>query len=494
MKRIIYLLLCASLSQGFVACDTVDFGDKNENRNGATVLSPAGLLAGSIMSYSTITGRDGLMRPTLYVQYQSQVTYTDEMLYASSPASWYSYYVDVLANLDRVIKFNQDPANQGAALNAQGSVNNQIGVAMIMKAIVIKRVTDIWGDVPYSQAFKGLGNISPAYDKQEDVYKTLISELKAGRDMLNAAQQGPTGDILYNGNVTKWKKLANSVLLQATLQLSDRFPSPTGYAATEFKAALNNPAGVIESVSDGAWFQYEDVSGFRNPWNANRTRDYFMSGEFVDALQGDPKATSLNPTSSTTFDDRIKVYAKSTTREGVPYGHANGSGAGKNQVSTAFYWNDTSPLPMMTASYTYLNRAEAAVLGWTTEVPAAMLEKGIKLSFDALSEKSGTAISGDTYAAARLADAATVGMKQVIGEEKWKSLFGMAFDAWAEWRRTGIPTLKPARDYQNAGKIPTRYLYPSEEPNLNGSNYKAAISGLNPGEDQNTARVWWDVQ
>jgi hypothetical protein len=496
MKRIIYLLLCASLAQGFVACDTVDFGDKNENRNGATELSPAGLMSGAMMSYATAGGRDYLKKPTLYVQYQSQVTYTDEMLYSSAPSTWYTYYVDVLANLDRVIKYNQDPANQGAALNAQGSPANQIGVAMIMKAIVIKRVTDTWGDVPYSDAFKGLDGISPKYDKQEDIYKTLIKELKEGRDMLDASKNQPTGDIIYKGNVTKWKKLANSVLLQATLQLSERFPSPSGYAATEFKSALNHSAGVIDEVSEEAWFEYEDVTGFRNPWNVSRTRDYFMSGEFVDALQGDPKATSLNPTSSTTPDARIEVYAKSKTAEGVPYGHSDGSGkGGKNQVSTKYYWNDTTPLPMMTASYTYLNRAEAAQLGWSTEVAAEMLEKGIKLSFESLEQKTGQVITdeADAYATARLADVANVGMLQVIGEEKWKALFGMAFDAWSEFRRTGYPALKPARDYQNAGKIPTRYLYPSEEPNLNGTNYRAAISGLNPGEDQNTAKVWWDI-
>ncbi len=484
------------LVQSLVACETVDFDDINANRNGATKPSPAGLLSSAIMSFSNITGRDGLMRPTLAVQYQAQVTYTDEMLYSEAPSSWYTYYINVMAPLDQVIKYNQDEANQGAELNAQGAPNNQIGVAMIFKAIAMKRVTDTWGDAPYSQAFQGLEGISPAYDKQEDIYKTLIEELKAGRDMLDAGNALPTGDILYNGDVTKWKQLANSVLLQMSLQLSKRYPEPSGYAATEFNSALADANGVIDDVAEEAWFRFEDQVGFTNPWNANRTRDYFLTAEFVDAMQGDPKATSYNPTSNTTPDARINVYAKSATLEGVPYGFRNGSGSGKNQVSTKNYWNNTSTLPLMTASYTYLNRADAAAMGWTTEDAKVMLTKGIEASFATLEAHYEVAIADKAaaYAAKRVADATTVGIGQVIAEEKWVSLFGMGFDAWAEWRRTGIPTLKPAADYQNAGQIPRRYLYPVEEATLNGGAYQSGVAGLAPATDNNTARVWWDVE
>jgi hypothetical protein len=73
------------------------------------------------------------------------------------------------------------------------------------------------------------------------------------------------------------------------------------------------------------------------------------------------------------------------------------------------------------------------------------------------------------------------------------SLFGQAFDAWSEWRRTGLPVLKPATDYLNNGQIPTRYIYPREEATLNGANYDSGVSRLSTGSDDNTARVWWDV-
>lgn len=491
MKRLKYILtlLTALLTVG---CSTVDFGDLNVNKNGATEPYTAGLLSGAIMSYATYTGRDGLLKPTLYVQYQSQVTYVDEMLYSESPSSWYTYYVSSMENLQQIIDFVSNKDNQTSALLSQGSAENQIGVAMIMKAIIMKRVTDTWGDVPYTDAFKGSDALNPTYDKQENIYKALIANLKKGRDMLNASTTGPTGDIIYDGDVSKWKKLANSYILQMSLTLYKRYPTPSGYAATEFKAALNNAAGVIETVDDEAWFQYEDISGFRNPWNANRTPDYFLSREFTDAMNGNN--TTYNPTSNRIFDERLMVYADDYTLPGVPYGHRDGSGAGASSVSNDYYWNNTSPLPMMTASYTFLNRAEAADLGWTSENVTSMLQKGITMSFATLQSHTGVTLNAAPYVAARLADAGVVGNYQVIAEEKWFSLFGMGFDAWVEWRRTGYPDLTPAADHYNNGQIPRRYLYPVEEPGLNGPNYKTGISGLSPAEDKGTSRVWWDKQ
>ncbi|NDK56864.1 SusD/RagB family nutrient-binding outer membrane lipoprotein [Pontibacter fetidus] len=505
-KKLIYILLGCTLAQGFTACDTVDFGDTNENLNGPKKVYPAGLMSGAMMSFATTTGRSNLLVPTLLVQYQSQVTYTDEMLYAESPYSWAEYYNNMLPALNLVIKYNQDEKNHTSELLAQGAPENQIGVAMIMKAIVMKRVTDTWGDAPYSEALKGIENLTPTYDKQEDIYRSLIAELKQGRDMLDATKASPIGDIIYDGNVTKWKKLANSVLLQMTLQLSE---TPiVDFAKTEFNAALADPNGVIDEISEEAWFKYDKVVEFNNPYTPNRAADYFLSGEFVDAMQGDAPGSSLNPTSNHTPDGRLAIFAVNTTREGVPYGYSDESGSGKNQMNKNYFWNNMAPLPMMTASYTYLNRAEAAALGWTTEVATDMLTKGITMSFETLeahalpkantltaaevTKVSAVSEKGPAYAAARVADAATVGILQVIGEEKWKSLFPQGFDAWAEWRRTGYPELTPATDAVNSGAIPTRYLYPTEEATVNGANSKTGISTLSPATDKNDSKVWWD--
>jgi hypothetical protein len=217
-----------------------------------------------------------------------------------------------------------------------------------------------------------------------------------------------------------------------------------------------------------------------------------LSGQVV-IVAGEPFA-SYKPSSNTTFDSRLKVYADDFTKPGVPYGYNLGSGAGASSVSNANYWNNTTPLPMMTASYTFLNRAHAAQLGWTAESATAMLTEGIVKSYQTLDSHFGTSISADAaaYAAARVVDAGTFGNMQVIAEEKWVSLFGQGFDAWTEWRLTGYPDLLPATDYFNDGQIPRRYLYPTEESTLNNSMYMEGVGSLSPAADKNSSRVWWD--
>ena len=160
----------------------------------------------------------------------------------------------------------------------------------------------------------------------------------------------------------------------------------------------------------------------------------------------------------------------------------------------------------MTSAYTYLNRAEAAELGWTGEDAAAMLEQGILQSYASTTEYFGNGPQIDdnglepisitdeaqAFADARLADAASTGMLQVIGEEKWAALFPQGFLAWNEWRRTGWPNLTPSPDPLNDGAIPTRYLYPVNEINLNNANYQTGVGYLSPASDKNTSKVWWD--
>ncbi len=506
MRRFNKILLTVLLVNVFIACENVDFGDMNANRNGAEKPATSGLLAGAIMNYATLTNRTGITIPTLMVQYQAQVTYTDEMLYAQTPYGWGTYYTGIINQLDRIIEITSDASQVTPEVLLQGSAANQRAVAQIFKAVVMKRVTDLWGDVPNDEAAKGIENVTPAYDTQESIYSDIIAWVKEGRDMIVTSEKGPTGDIIYKGNMTNWKKFANSFLMQVAMQLSEVNPA---LGESTFREALTNAGttNMVVNVADEAWFTYVDLTGFRNPWNANRTADYFLTKEFTDAMKGNQGGASLNPTSTHTLDDRLKVYARSTTNDGVPYGYRDGSGAGKAQMNRNYYWNATSPLPIMTASYTYLNRAEAVAMGWTddmeTSTAAQLLNSGITKSFETLEAHSKTSTvkpAGETitgsaaaYATARLADAAGApGMLTVIREEKWKSLYGQAFDAWSEFRRTGVPNLKPAVDHYNDGNIPTRWIYPREEATLNGSNYDAAVARLS-GQDTNTSRVWWDV-
>lgn len=482
------------------SCETVDFGDTNENRNGALELNPGALLTATQRRFTAGIGfRDWLSNPHHYVHYQAQPVYQDPSRYAETPTDWSAYYVQTLANLDQILELSTDEEFiQTPAYLASGSVDNQVAVARIMKVLIFKRLTDTYGDIPYFEALDPAIQ-SPAYTPQEEIYIDFFKELKEARDMLDASQDGPAGDIIYDGDVSKWQKFANSLIMSVAIQLSET--SLASRAATEFQAALTNEYGVIETLDEEAWYQPLNVGTLDNPWTAFRPADYNMAEYFQDALQGEE-----DDYSNDVFDSRLLVYSTDPMADGLPLGLEDYGDLTSSAQISLYLTSPTSPFPIFTSAYTFLNRAEAAELGWTSEDPAAMLEQGILQSYASTTEYFGMgpqiidndleAISivdeAQAFADSRLEDAAATGMLQVIGEEKWAALFPQGFLAWTEWRRTGWPDLEPAADPLNDGLIPTRYLYPVNEINLNNANYTNAIQNLNPADDKNTSHVWWD--
>ncbi|SFU31622.1 Starch-binding associating with outer membrane [Pustulibacterium marinum] len=501
MKNIkLKVTLFLSLILATSACSDVDYGDTNVNPYAAQTGEPDALLRGAIVNYFDATGRDYLTRPTLYVQYLSQTQYTDEQRYNEAPADWSSYYTLTLESLKQVANTTED---------LRGTTENMNATAEILSVLVWKRVTDTFGDIPYFEALQTPAILNPAFTPQEEIYTDLIERAKAARDMFTESSTSftldPSTDIIYDGDIDMWRKFANSLILGLTIQLSNQYPSAGGYAATEFSAALNNPYGVLESTSEDAVFTPDVSGGVVNPYSQLRVADYRLSQELTDALKGNDDS-SLNPTSNRTLDERLYIFSDTPSGDGLPYGYATYSSYTDASHIQNWIRLGYSPAPIYTSSYTYLNRAEAAALGWTSEDAEAMLSAGIQASFDywedyqqvavdnddTFSSEDVIELNADDYIAARIVDATTVGIEQVIGEEKWISLFLSGFDAWAEQRRTGYPELTPSSAPFNNGTIPERLVYPTESSSVNTANYDVGVSGLSPATDLNSSSVWWN--
>lgn len=544
MKRysILTAFICI-LAVSITSCDSVDFGDINEDDDAPQEANPEALMANAMNQYYGLAGRSYQLNPTLYVQYQTQDTYTTEMRYGQNPYPWTDYYSGVLSNLNEVYTSTIDAAGN-PDLEAYGKAENQAAVANIFSAVVFKRVTDTWGPIPYrsadgetGEALNAENNKAPAYTDQETIYKDLISRVQNARDNIIPGAAGPTGDVLYGGDMENWQKFANSLILQMSLQLSEKYPSASGYAATQFNEALNHSAGVVDELSEEAWYNHENSPGQINPFTQSRGADYHLSEGFTDALQAKTPQDSaivysFNGDGLKSMDERIKVLSDDPSGTGVggPYG-TPGGGDGIN-INDATIWTADGDMPYMTAAYTYLNRAEAASRGWTSENVDQMLRQGIMMSYATFDGRydpgnendasvqtpnpdfdSGALQSdGSDYATDRIADAndpnvAPGGYEQVIAEEKWVALFPNGFDAWAEWRRTsekmswgtssegydikGYPGLVPAPDATNGGIIPRRYIYPSTESGVNTGSYDNGVEMLD-GDDDNYASFWWD--
>jgi len=446
-----------------------DFGDMNVNPNATPIPVTSALLTNVLAG---IGGTATSVTPGLYCQYFSQSQYTDESRYTPPQADFDGYYYGALNDLENIINVNSDAKYKDlAAIN--GSNANQIATARILKTYFYWLVTDYWGDVPYSQALKGTSQV--AYDKQSSIYPALIAELKAAVAQFDG---GATvkGDIIYSGNITKWKKFANSLRMMMALRLT-KVDAATG--KSEFAAALATGA-IIDASADNFTVNYPG-GAFLNPWYSTYlTRKDQGVASFVTDMQ---KANS---------DPRAAVFGSSTV--GIPYGltrdlatsfiNANPSWA---YVLSAAKRAANSPVIVLSSANLKFARAEAAKWGWTSEDAAALYAAGIKENMTDWGVFNQAAY--DAYMA-KVALNGTDDVK-LINTEAYLAFYPNGFQGWSNWRRSGFPVLTPTPYAANTSKqIPRRYMYGTREFSTNVDNVKAAAASYN--DNSPDARVWWD--
>jgi hypothetical protein len=475
MKNLTSILMMIALI--LFSCERTDFGDTNTDKFAASEGNVDALLRGAIVSYFTLSA-GYIVTPTLYAQYQSETQYTDEQRYSEAPGFWNRYY-NSLINLKEVASTTDD---------IRGDVSNLKATAELMSVLIWKRTTDSYGDIPYSEALQGNAIPNPAYSTQESIYWDLIARAKSARDMFSESAfiLDSNTDMIYDGDINAWRKFANSLIMGLSLQLTNRYPSPSGDAANAFIEALNNAYGSIESISDEAIFYYDLEGNVVNPFSSLRPADYTLSKEFTDALQGETGAESLNRTSNTNWDNRVNIMSSNPPKDGNPYGYATYEEYGEAIMAKDLVAPDRETV-IFSLAYSLLNRAEAAAIGWTGEDESMLLTEGIIASY--IYWEVSNAVD---YAAERVADAEITSFEQVIGEEKWVALFPDGFAAWAEQRRTGFPDLLAAPEPLNNGTLATRFVYPNEENTINPTNWENAVKTLNPPTDNNSSKMWWD--
>jgi hypothetical protein len=493
MKKIQYRILTLMLAVALLAgCSKLeDFGDTNVNPGATNDPNTAALLTNVLSGLGGYAANNGA---SLYAQFISETQYPDFSQYASNMSSPAGIYSGYLYDLQNIIITNSDPAKQVVA-SLNGANENQIAIARIVKAFIFWTITDRWGDIPYTDALKGDPNVS--YDTQEVIYKDLLKELT--ESVAQFTTGAPIkGDIIYNGDIAKWKKLANSLRMLMALRLSKVYPGVAEYAATEFKAALTNPAGSIASNDDNFTLYYPG-GNFRNPYYNmyDGRKDYGESATMTTMLGnlGDIRQTVFGGT-----------FNGAPTSLGVPYGL-------KRETITAWtnanpnyayvfhpdYRMETSPLFIVKASSVLLARAEAADRGWTTETANTenLYRQGITASF----EQWGLATPEAVYfenANVDLTEAFGTGANIAkIATQQWIAYYPDGTQGWSNWRRIGVPALVPAPDATNNPKeIPRRYQYGTVDYSLTKEGVEAAITRILPAGvgDKMNGRVWWDKQ
>ncbi len=474
----LFSIVCAF---SFIAACTDKFEELNTSPNDPEAVDPLFLLtsAQELMLDElydvSINGAAGMVLS----QYWMQNEYTEESLYQYRPADvqgfWNNFYLQ-LKDLDQIIVLNRETPDDNAAIS-----NNQIAVAKILKVWGFQTLTDVFGDIPYFEALSGETNPAPVYTPQSEIYPDLIVQLDSALLLLEPSEGGVgSADLIYNGDLVKWQKFANSLKLRVAMRMSG-VASVSALAQSAVEEAAN---GAFESNNDNAAIQYVGSQPNINPLAESyiERADYSASSTLVDYMLANN-------------DPRISSYFEPAAASGNFIGRAHGQtgervgGVPRDEVSQLSDIILAPDFEGMLMHYSEVNfiLAEAAFNNWDVDQSAEeYYNEGVLASM----EYWGVS---DEAAAEYLSQNPYNGM-QSIAEEKWVSLYMQGKEGWAEWRRLDFGILRRPQDnplVPVTAVAPQRLFYPLNEASLNGTNYSEAIDRM--GGNTLDTKVWWDV-
>lgn len=410
----------------------------------------------------------------LIEQQWQETTYTDESNYdiTTRPIPdniWDALYRDVLKN------FEETKTQIALDVSDADIKKNQIAITDVMEVYAWYYLLTTYGNVPYTEAFD-VNNTFPKYDDAKTVYDKLLTRLDTDISALNARAASFDGaDIIYNGDVTSWKKFANTLKLKMGITIAD---SDNAKAKSAVEAAV--AAGVFSSNNDNATFAYVTAPPNTNPVWVNLVqsgrKDFVAASTLVNQMK------SLN-------DPRLSLYFT-----------LNGSGGytGGDPGASSSYAAFSKPADILTKpdyhamilSYSEVEffLAEAVERGYN--VPGTALSHYNNAITASIVYWGGSSASATSYLANPsvnyLTSAGTY--KQKIGIQKWIALYNRGWEAWVEQRRLDYPQLIAPATAVSA--FPIRLKYPINEQNINGNSYTAAALAI--GGDKVTTKLFFD--
>lgn len=391
---------------------------------------------------------------------------------------------------------------------------NLLATSRIWKAYIFSRLTDLYGDIPYSQAGKGFtdGIYKPVYDTQQSIYADILKELDESATSFDASKTTfGAADLIYGGNITQWKKFAYSLMLRTAMRMTKVDPA---LAQTWAQKAI--AGGVIIDNADiakvtGYVSAGQDIN--KNPLALNMLNSDYITATGSSNTEGGKYQDVFISSLKANKDPRLGVLSvvyvngKPDTTAAIQKGMSASLGSKPADFVTYSEPNQAtllqlnSPYFLLTNAETSFLLAEAALRGWYTANSATvMYENGIKAGMQqwALFGPAGVISTNQINTYINYHKLNTAGsfdsQMQQIYNEFWVGVFPNSQEVFATYRRTGYPALVPNNYVGNAtgGKIFRRMEYPLLEQNLNGENYKAAVA--HQGPDDFLTRIWWDKQ
>lgn len=414
-------------------------------------------------------------------------------------------------------------------------------MARIMRVYIMHRMTDLYGDIPYSQAGQPAAYSYPIYDRQEDIYADMLNELNEAQANLQGRGVAPLGthDVYLQGDTEQWRKFANSLMLRLAMRMS----KVDGELASRWvQTAVSN--GLLESVDDNVKLDHstgvttdDSAEPYAKIFAHEARGEFFLSDVFVDILRNtnDPRLALIgtvceDPTISHQAGSSFQ-YGNSdpAIQRGLPIGYSNdptsnwfigrdypefsnteylnGYQSRYSTINRYTYSNPRSQTYLVTYAQQQLLLAEAAFRGWISGSAQEYYEDGVRAAMEQFAQYPNASALYNQYLMPEAISNYLLrnpfdsnnALRQ-INTQYWITCFCDEYEAFANWRRSDYPQLTPTQKTSNPypecatdGSIPRRFQYPSTESQVNMDQYNEAV-GRMTGGDTFMSRVWWDVQ
>ncbi len=496
MKKITFVSITIVVGLFALRCQQFDELEQNQNRPS---IAPPSLVLNGVLN-------DLNERPWSLEHRQNQYWCCNYNYYGTNEY-WSSASLNFMM-LKNVSKMEEEAARTGAP-----SLNPYTALGKFLKAHFYVRMTQRVGDIPLTDALKGLEEDAPAYDTQKDIYLQVLDWLdEANTDLsqlIATDDKTLAGDIYFNNDLSKWRKVVNTFKLRVLISLSKKESDPDLNVKGRFQAVIDDPAQfpLMEGLEDNMEYVFNGTSNLypTNPGNRGFDKGrYNMAQTFVKGLTdlNDPRVfVTCNPAKAKIADgiapDDFAAYV------GAPSGEAlddmtfkAGNGAYSFANQKRYYGSLKGPEPGLQIGYAELcfNIAEAINRGWVTGDAGAFYEKGIIAAMKFLGIEEGTTIditepdqdavlktvsvSVDDYLSqpeVQYAGDNSNGLKQILTQKYLGFFQNSGQEAYFNYRRTGIPSFDTGPGTGNGGVIPRRWLYPVSESTNNEINYVQAL-------------------
>ena len=445
-----------------------------------------------------------------------------------SPGVWNNSYTRYTNNLSEIIRLTKDDPE----------LVNKKAIARIMKVWAFAKVTDTYGDIPYFQSSLPQEDAiyNPTYDTQKSIYEDFFMELKAAASEMDASKESyGAADLVYGGDVDKWRKFANSLRLRLALRL--RY--------VDKQMAIDNMSDLQEA--DLILSREDDANMFTSTDNQdNNNSNYVRVLNSGSSLTKRGIGQEIVNNMINKNDPRIKIWADTAKAEFPKddpdldyFGYRGTPLLGLVPVENKYPWGLESAsrisdlwyvqvieIPVLRSSEMYFALAESVLFGLRSGDAQGYYKKGMEEALNwakefydtskpqlpdvlerlypdwseadielLLTHKELTQGEIDTFLAtpaAVLSGSPEEQLEQII-VQKNIGLYPQEYQNWAEWRRTGYPIVQVGPDDDDLkGESPRRMPWPNVEQTVNGDNYAEAETRISGG-DLRLSKVWWDA-